>query len=703
MRSFHRVRAGFRRVSWKPRTVKGRIITTFGIGFIVLAGVAIISAFQFQEHRDDLARAQEATTAANALEDARLQFVLSQQYLQDYARNGDDAAAALFSGAASTAQESIQLAREHAGPERGEYAASLDSLDLRLDGLVERGEELLVLVELGGLSDSEVSLTAFAAEASALQAEFGNAGQVQLVEVAQLQRHANTTAENALWFLVSASLGGAFLGIIVSSVVARSIIVPLGSLETTARAIASGDLKERAQVSQPVEFASLGDSLNRMTDSLLHLAYHDELTGLPNRMLFLDRLNVAIAQARRDGGAVGVMFVDLDQFKLVNDTAGHAEGNTLLRNVGRRLREVVRDADTVARLGGDEFALLTKLEREEDLAEAAKRVLQELRQRVVLKGHEFNVTASIGLAEYPAHGEDGEALLRNADIAMYRAKDDGRNRIKLYHKSMNAEIAERVAIEADLVHALEQDQLVVYYQPQFDIATGNVVGLEALVRWRHPERGLLLPDEFISVAEETGLIVPLGEWVLREACAQNVAWQEAGLAPLRMAVNVSALQFQERDLAAVVANVLRETRIKPGLLELEITESVAVQSVERTIATLNTMRQLGIQIAIDDFGTGQSSLAYLRQLPIDRLKIDRSFISDIKSDSDATITSSIIEMGRTLGLTVLAEGVETLEQLAYLKDQGCNEMQGFLWGKPMTADAVPSVLKQAVTARTQAA
>ncbi len=434
----------------------------------------------------------------------------------------------------------------------------------------------------------------------------------------------------------------------------------------------------------------------RAEETIKHMAYHDSLTDLPNRTLFQDRLTVALAQARRKRRTAAVMFLDLDRFKVVNDTVGHALGDDLLQGVAERLTGLVREGDAVARVGGDEFTLLlAEVERAEDMIEIAERVLDTLRQPWVLNGHEFRITASIGIAMFPNDGEDADSLLRNADTAMYRAKDQGRDNYKLYTPAMNARIAERLALENSLRHGLERGEFLVYYQPQVDIASGRIVGMEALVRWQHPERGLVFPAEFIPVAEETGLIVPLGAWVMRTACAQNKAWQAAGFPPMRVAVNLSARQFQQRNFTEMVDEVLKEADLEARWLQLEITEGVAMQDVESNIAVLRELRQMGVQIAIDDFGTGHSSLSYLSRLPIDVVKIDRTFVQDLTTDPNgAAIARSIIVMAHNLKLRVIAEGVETEEQLAFLKKRRCDEMQGYLFSKPAPAEAFEEMLRQ---------
>ena len=432
----------------------------------------------------------------------------------------------------------------------------------------------------------------------------------------------------------------------------------------------------------------------RTEEKLRHLAHHDPLTDLPNRTLLKDRLAVALAQARRNKHMLGVMFLDLDRFKAVNDTVGHPKGDELLKIVSRQLKELVREGDTVARVGGDEFVLLLPaMARVGDATEVAQRILKVLGQPQVLSGHEFHITASIGITIFPTDGDDPEALLTNSDIAMYHAKEQGRNNYQLYTPALNASVRERLALENDLRHGLEREEFVVYYQPQVNISTGQIVGTEALLRWQHPGRGLVMPMEFIPVAEETGLIVPLGEWVLRTACAQAKAWQDAGLSPLRMAVNLSSRQFQQPDLAKKVKQVLQETGLDPHCLQLEITEGVAIQDVDYAIMMLRHLKELGVQIAIDDFGTGYSSLSYLRHLPIDVLKIDRSFIGKLTSNpKDAAITATVIAMAHNLDLYVIAEGVETNEQLAFLKEQACDEMQGYLFSRSVPAEALQEIL-----------
>jgi diguanylate cyclase (GGDEF)-like protein/PAS domain S-box-containing protein len=420
-------------------------------------------------------------------------------------------------------------------------------------------------------------------------------------------------------------------------------------------------------------------------EQIKNLAYHDALTGLPNRLLFNDRLSVAVAQAHRQDYRLAIFFLDVDRFKVINDSLGHSLGDRLLQGVARRLHSSVREGDTVARLGGDEFILLLpNLNRAEDVAKVAEKILDSLKLPFRLEGRELYSTASMGISLYPDDGADAETLIKNADTAMYRAKEQGRDNYQLYTPAMNATAVERLALENSLRKALVRDELELYYQPLLDLATGRVHGLEALLRWRHPERGLLAPAEFMPLAEVTGLIVPIGPWVLRTACARARAWQDLGHPHLSMAVNLSARQFQQPDLVAQVKRALEDTGLPPRCLDLEITETNAMQNAEGTINTLRELKSLGVRISIDDFGIGYSSLNYLKRFPIDTLKIDQSFVRDITTDpDDAAIATAVIALAHTLKLRVVAEGVETQEQLAFLAARHCDRMQGYLFSRPL--------------------
>ncbi|MDI6816015.1 MAG: PAS domain S-box protein [Actinomycetota bacterium] len=429
-------------------------------------------------------------------------------------------------------------------------------------------------------------------------------------------------------------------------------------------------------------------------EMLNYMAFYDLLTDLPNRTLLSDRLILAIANAHRSGNMMALLFLDLDRFKTINDTLGHTVGDKLLQQVADRLKGCLREGDTIARLGGDEFTLLLpQIVTVDDATSVAQKIIDVLKPPFGFDGRELHITTSIGIALYPSDGKDVQSLLKNADIALYRAKEQGRNNYQLYTPLMNAEAFERLAMEVSMRKALERQEFVVYYQPQVDLKTGAIIGMEALIRWMHPDLGLVYPAEFIPMAEETGLIVPIGEWVLRTACEQNKAWQDAGYAPIRMAVNLSCRQFQQVDLAERVARIVKETGLDPRYLELEITESVLMKDADAAVDTLNKLKKKGIYISIDDFGTGYSSLGYLKRFPIDVLKIDRSFIRELSAGTeDAAIATAIITVAHTMKLKALAEGVETLEQLELLRSLKCDSMQGFIFSRPVPAEEASRIL-----------
>ena len=430
------------------------------------------------------------------------------------------------------------------------------------------------------------------------------------------------------------------------------------------------------------------------TVEMEHLAYHDALTGLPNRPLFMDRLILALAQSSRTNQKLAVFFLDLDRFKDINDSLGHSTGDGLLKAVAERIRRCIREGDTVARFGGDEFTLLIpRIDHVEDAAKIAQKILETLKIPFSILDHELFVTTSIGISVYPGDGSDPETLVRNADTAMYRAKDQGRDNYQLYAPAMNARALERLALENMLRKALSHRELVLHYQPVADMRTKGVVGVEALIRWRHPEMGLVSPAHFIPVAETSGLIIPIGDWVLRTACRQTKLWQKRIDPDLTVAVNLSARQFQQPNLTEEIAEVLEETGLDAKYLELEITESNAMQNAENTIYTLRELKALGVRIAMDDFGTGYSSLSYLKRFPIDTLKLDQSFVREITTDaSDAAIATAVIAMAHSLDLRVIGEGVETEEQFAFLQRQKCDYIQGYLFSPPQPAEALEAYL-----------
>jgi diguanylate cyclase (GGDEF)-like protein/PAS domain S-box-containing protein len=429
-----------------------------------------------------------------------------------------------------------------------------------------------------------------------------------------------------------------------------------------------------------------------------YLANHDSLTSLPNRGMFGDVLRLAIQNGRRYNRGFAVLFIDLDRFKNINDTLGHDAGDKLLQEMSKRLTQTMRESDVVARLGGDEFVVLVQeVSEAKQVSPVARKVLSALVHPMTIQGQECRVTASIGICMFPSEAQDELALMKNADIAMYRAKEDGKNNYKFYSEEMNVHSFERLALETSLRRGLERSEFLLHYQAKLDLNTDRITGVEALVRWQHPEMGIVPPAQFIPLAEETGLIVPIGKWVLHTACAQNVAWQKQGLPPIHMAVNLSARQFADDDLVEDVAYALKATGLQPELLELELTESMVIQNTERAGRVLNEIKKMGVRLAIDDFGVGYSSLTHLKRFPIDTLKVDRSFIRDLPSDSeDKAITEAIIAMGKSLNLTVVAEGVETQEQQSFLQEHACDEMQGFFFSKPIAGDAFAELLRKRV-------
>ncbi len=439
-----------------------------------------------------------------------------------------------------------------------------------------------------------------------------------------------------------------------------------------------------------------------------YLAYYDDLTGLPNRVLFKDRVEHSLKETQRYNGLVAVLFLDLDNFKKINDTLGHRMGDLMLKEVARRLKTCLRESDSIARknetisesilarLGGDEFTvLLINIMHIEDAAKVSQRILEVISQPITLDSHEVIITASIGISTCCIEDENVDSLLKHADTAMYKAKKDGKNNYKFFNQSMNTAVMRRLDLENNLRKAYINGEFILYYQPQFDIVTGKMVGMEALIRWQHPEMGMVPPMEFIPLAEETGLILPIGEWVLNAACAQNKAWQDAGYLPIKISVNLSSRQFKNNDIIKTISKVLKDTCMDPRYLVLEITESIIMQNKEKTISMLNTLNTMGLSLAMDDFGTGYSSLSYLKRFPVDVIKIDRSFIKDVTgSKEDAAIVKAIIAMAHSLELKVIAEGVETKQQLKFLLEHGCDEIQGYLFSRPLPAEDASKLLKR---------
>ncbi len=436
-----------------------------------------------------------------------------------------------------------------------------------------------------------------------------------------------------------------------------------------------------------------------MSLQMTYSAQHDVVTNLPNRLLLNDRISQSISLARRQKKHLAVVFLDLDRFKYINDSLGHATGDKLLQFVSKRLLAGVRGSDTVSRQGGDEFViLLSEITYPKDAATSAKKILLSLSAPHSIGGQDLHIDGSIGISVYPEDGEDAETLIKNADTAMYHAKERGRNNFQFFKTDMNLKAVERQSLEGSLRHALERGEFLLHYQPKVNLDTGEITGVEALIRWQQPDRGLVPPAQFVPIAEDCGLILQIGRWVLREACRQARAWQDAGLPPLPMAVNVSAVEFRDKSFVESVRTILSETGLEARYLELELTEGVLMDDAESTAFVLQELKGMGVHLAVDDFGTGYSSLSYLRQFPIDVLKIDQSFVQQITADpDDSTIVSAIIGMGKSLKHLVVAEGIETREQRAYLQTQHCAEGQGYLFSRPLAAAQFAHLLQTGIT------
>jgi diguanylate cyclase (GGDEF)-like protein len=554
--------------------------------------------------------------------------------------------------------------------------------------------------------------------------------------------------------IIGVSLAATLLGVCIALYISRRITRPVNECLRFAQRVARGELTTRLEPKHEDEFATLANSLNSMTQSLQeshaaleqraaqladanqelkheigarkltdqklqeevrkhqfaaeraeYLSYYDGLTALPNRTMFSKLLNQAISLAHRHANKLAVLFLDLDGFKNVNDTLGHGAGDLLLQEFAKRLRDCLRESDTVARLGGDEFVvLLPVLHDAADAETIAQKILAAAGKSFFALGQEFHVTASVGISTYPADGGDEQSLMKNADIAMYQAKQNGKNNYQFYSMQINANSLERLALESSLRRALEHAEFELHYQPKIDVHSGRIAGVEALLRWQDPELGMLAPAKFLPIAEETGLIIPIGKWVLKSACAQNVAWQRAGLPCLNVSVNLSRRQFADESLVRNIASILAETGMSPDRLELEITESTLMHGVDKAIATLKSFRDLGVRLAVVNFGAGYSSLSNLKQFPIDTIKIDGSFFRDISNRSEnKSIAEAIIAMGRSLSLTVVAEGVETKAQADFLRERACDEFQGFYFSKAVSAGAFTEMLEAQTVTLTEAA
>jgi len=653
------------------RSARGWATATVTLVLVLLIGTTILALFGTREQQSHLESLEATSLYAGALETARAEFLGASADLAAAGFTQDQSYLLMYENDIATARRNLLQARAIALSEAretdvvlvDEFIARVDSYNQGIGGALA----LFLVGDEEGAARNQNDLTATAT------------GLAEDLRVAAEREQNSVTAQRAAAVETS---GRSF-----------ELQLILGVFAFVAATVAGVTLVARTrQLEQSIE------QRKQAQERIRYLAYHDALTGLPNRTFLEDRLATTLAQARRKGRTLALLYLDLDRFKRVNEAIGHTLGDHVLQSLAERLTAIVRDADTVARVGGDEFTiLLPKTARVQDAIDVADRVLEGLRQPLLIERRELRATASMGIAVYPNDAEEADTLMRNAAIAMYRTKEQGGDSYQLYTPAMNAAVADPLALESDLRRALEREELVVYYQPQVSIANGQIVGVEALVRWQHPERGLVLPADFIPLAEETGLIISLGEWVLRTACAQAKAWQDAGLPPVRVAVNISGRQFQDRALGALVDQVLKETGLRPQYLQLEVTEGVTMRDMDFTIEMLSGLKEMGVQIAIDDFGSGHSSLNYLKRLPIDDVKIDKSFVKDLATDpNDGAIVRSIIAMTHELNLKVVAEGVETQQQLSFLQDRRCDVAQGMLFSEPVPAEALENTVKHGV-------
>jgi diguanylate cyclase (GGDEF)-like protein len=566
--------------------------------------------------------------------------------------------------------------------------------------LAEPGEEFLRIAATNGQNSGRVRSTRFAISAERPEGR-GLTGTAFRTKAPCIMNDFLTNEQTSHWHIlarIGGTRSGAGFPLLTKGGDSAGVLLFLAAEED----VFTDDLVELlAKLAENISFAldnfDRADEKTRADARIEYLASHDGLTSLPNREMFNELLRHAIEAAGRYQRQFALLFIDLDRFKIINDSLGHSAGDLLLVEIANRLRHTLRSSDVVARLGGDEFVvILEEAAERHDVERIARDVLSALSQPLQLSGHECHTTASIGIAMYPSDGSDVQTLTKNADMAMYLAKEDGKNGFRFFTKEIKTQSIERLTLETALRRALEREQFALHYQPKVDMATGQITGVEALLRWTHPELGVLPPMQFIPLAEETGLIVPIGRWVLKEACAQNMAWQRRGLRPLSMAVNLSPRQFADVHLLQDIDEALAASGMSPVLLQLEVTESMVMRNVSRAVKVLDAIQSRGIRLAIDDFGTGYSSMSLMKQFPIDTIKIDRSFVRDLSKDSeDQAIAQAIISMGKALGMTVVAEGVETIEQETFLRNHACDEMQGFLFSKPLPPQELANLLRAA--------
>lgn len=692
------------------RTRSLRVEIALGFGVVIVLMLALGASFYLSEQRS-AAAIDKLLSSDNRMADLSLRSSLAMYKARD--AENELLLSADRLGVAQASERSLPAMQNHLLDMR-EYLASLRilSTDPKFRDQVDRIETQTRQYEDGflafiarhgkeGLPESADALrqgylaTAVAIESS-VEALHTEATKLALQTRSDVER----AARFSRWAVIALVALAILLSAAAATVVSRRITGSIARLVAFSGRVAAGDFSARTPQGHADEFGILASAMNQMAesiensnallessaDTLKHQATHDPLTGLPNRALLEDRLRQAISYADRYGRLMTVVFINLDGFKRINDSLGRKGGDELLKVMAERMARCLRSVDTVVRTGGDEFVIILYDQPGDgtDIAPALRKLLETIAQPARIGSQAVQLTGSMGVATYPADGADADALLMNADAAMSHAKASGRNNFEFYAAEMSGAIRDELALREGLRHALARSEFHLAYQPQLDMESGRVTGVEALIRWQHPERGLVSPAQFIPLAEETGLIVPIGEWVLRTACFQNKAWQDAGLPPFIVSVNVSARQFRERTLIAQVALALRDSGLEPRLLELELTESLVMEDLDKALQSMKALRAMGVQLSIDDFGTGYSSLSALKRFPIARLKIDQSFVRDIPGDEeDKAIAKTIIALGHELNLKVIAEGVETEQQLEFLRAHGCDEMQGYLFSRPV--------------------